>query len=358
MSAALPDLGLSLGIRDEWLRPAEEPPEIRGDGRDDVRLLVQDRSSGQFRHRHFRNIADELRPDDLLVLNRSGTLPASLPASALDGSRLRLHVAARLGQGLYRVEARTEDGLHPWVAAPAPGSIFSLEVADKGTLMVQVLKKAHPASRQVIVGTARGQSLLPWMRRIGEPIRYAYVPNPWPLEQYQTVFATSVGSAEMPSAGRPFTRDMLRGLRRHGVQLAYLTLHCGLSSEEVEDSLDDHYLPDEPYTLPRATVRAIEETRARGGRVIAVSTTVVRTLQSACRDGVLLAGGGLAGAVLRPGIRPCAVDGLLTGMHTPRSSHLALLESFLPDRFLRPAYLDAIAQGYRWHEFGDMHLLL
>lgn len=358
MSAAMErDLDLELGIREAWLRPAQEPPEARGDGRDDVRLLVQDRATGAFGHRHFRELPALLQTGDLLVANRSGTLAASLPAQSAAGP-LRVHVARRLDQGLYRVEARTPEGLHPIDPPPPPGSSLRLEDKQGRTLRLEVLGPAHHASRQLIVRTERRRSLLPWMLRLGRPIRYAYVPQEWPLDAYQTEFAGPPGSAEMPSAGRPFTASLLQKLQQKGIGIAYLTLHCGLSSEEVEGSLAEHYLPAEPYVLPKATVQAIERTRAGGGRVIAVGTTVVRALQSACSGERVFAGKGLAGAVLRPGVAPCAVDGLLTGLHTPKSSHLALLEAFLPAPALRAAYLDAIRQAYRWHEFGDLHLIV
>ncbi len=347
---------LDLGIREEWLLPAAEPAEARGGGRDDVRLLVQDLGSGAHGHGHFRDLPALLRPGDLLVVNRSRTLPASLPVQA-DRGRLRVHVARRLARGVYRVEVRSEDGTAP-TDPPPPGARFRLETPEGRRLCLEVTGLASPRSRQVVVRTVPRASLMPWMLRLGDPIRYAHVPGRWPLAAYQTIFAGPAGSAEMPSAARPFTPRLLGDLRRRGVGLAVVTLHCGLSSEEVVGSLDEHELFPEPYVVPPATARAIAKTRAGGGRVVAVGTTVVRALESACAGGVVSAGRGDAGAVLRPGVRPCAVDGLITGLHAPRSSHLALLEAFIAPGPLRAAYLDAVARGYLWHEFGDVHLLL
>ena len=359
MSAELrPPLDLDLGIREEWLQPAREPAEVRGAGRDDVRLLVQDRLTGAFAHHRFAELAEQLRPGDLLVVNRSGTLPASLPARTFGGAPVRLHVAQRLGRGVYRAEVRTADGLHPSKDIPAARERLLLTDAQGGTLPLRVLGRAHPSSRQLLVRTPGRQSLAPWMLRAGRPIRYSYVGRDWPLSTYQTIFAGPLGSAEMPSAARPFTPATLRTLRERGVGIASLTLHCGLSSEEVEGRFAAHYLPPEPYVLPAAAVREIGRARARGGRVIAVGTTVVRTLQSACAEGAPRPGRGLAGAVLYPGVHTCGVGGLLTGLHAPRTSHLALLEAFVPAHALREAYLDAIREGYLWHEFGDMHLIL
>ena len=354
----LPEPDLDLGIADGRLLAASEPAEIRGGGRDDVRLLLQERESGRVEHRHFRELPDLLRRGDLLVVNRSATLPASLPALDAAGRPLRLHVAQRLGAGLYRLEARGADGLQPAERVPAAGERLSLARGQGDRLGLKVMRRASATSRQVVAAVDGSRSLLPWLVESGQAIRYAYVPRAWPIEFYQTVFAGPPGSAEMPSAARPFSQGTLAALRRHGVRVVALTLHCGLSSEEVAGSLTQHYLPPEFYRLPAATVRAILETRASGGRVIAVGTTVVRAIVSATRGGTLAAGRGLAGAVVRPGTDVRLIDGLLTGLHTPRSSHLAMLEAFAPPEHLRLAYEAAIERDYLWHEFGDVHLIL
>lgn len=353
-----PEPDLELGIAEERLLPASAPAEVRGDGRDDVRLLLQERGSGRFAHRHFRDLPEILAPGDLLVVNRSATVPASLPAQDDAGRFMRLHVAQRLGPGIYRVEGRSADGLRPAARVPAAGERLAVVDGRGGRLDLKVLDRASSMSRQVVVATQGRRSLGPWQMEIGQPIRYAYVPRRWSIEFYQTVFAGPPGSAEMPSAARPFTTGTLAALRRRGVRIAFLTLHCGLSSEEVEGSLAEHYLPPEPYRLPAGTVQDIMRARARGGRVIAVGTTVVRALVSASREGRLAAGHGLADAVVRPGVDVQMIDGLLTGLHAPRSSHLALLETFAPPEHLRGAYEAALAQGYLWHEFGDVHLIL
>lgn len=349
---------LDLGIAPERLWPATEPAEIRGGGRDDVRLLLQDTVTGRFSHHHFRELAALLEPGDLVVVNRSATLPAALPARDEAARPLRLHVARRLGTGLYLAEARSADGLQPAAGVPAVGERLQIGRAGEPGLGLRVVAHPAPSSRQIVVRTRGARSLRPWQSALGESIRYAYVPRAWPLEFYQTIFAGPPGSAEMPSAARPFTARTLADLRRRGVRIAYLTLHCGLSSEEVGDRLDGHFLPPEPYHLPAATVRAIADAHARGGRVIAVGTTVVRALVSATAGGSLRPGRGEAGAVVRPGTDLPFIDALLTGMHAPRTSHLALLETFIAPDALAPAYESAIAQGYLWHEFGDVHLLL
>jgi S-adenosylmethionine:tRNA ribosyltransferase-isomerase len=180
------------------------------------------------------------------------------------------------------------------------------------------------------------------------------VPQPWPLSSYQTVFSAEPGSAEMPSAGRPFTTELVTALITAGVALAPVVLHTGVSSLEGHE---DPY--PERYRVPVATAEAVNATHRAGGRVVAVGTTVARALESvADPDGHVTAGEGWTDLVLGPQRPARALDGLLTGWHEPRSSHLRLLEAVAPLGALEAAYAQAVAEGYRWHEFGDSHLLL
>ena len=188
----------------------------------------------------------------------------------------------------------------------------------------------------------------------GHPIRYGYVRNDWPLSDYQTVWATEPGSMEMPSAGRPFTPELITRLVAAGVLVAPLTLHTGVSSPER------HEAPyPERYEVPEATARVVNAVRGWGGRVVAVGTTVVRALETAVdADGSVNAGAGWTGLVVTPerGVR--AVDGLITGWHEPQASHLQLLEAVAGRDLLTRCYDEALAGGYLWHEFGDSHLIL
>jgi S-adenosylmethionine:tRNA ribosyltransferase-isomerase len=193
-----------------------------------------------------------------------------------------------------------------------------------------------------------------YLTRYGSPIRYGYVARAWSLSYYQTVFARVPGSAEMPSAGRPFSAQLLDAVAGRGVRIAPIVLHAGVSS------LEEHEPPyAEWYRVDASTARAVNETRARGDRVVAVGTTVVRALESvAAPDGSVAAGSGWTELVVTPerGIR--AVDALLTGFHEPRASHLAMLEALVGRGHLESAYEAAIGGRYLWHEFGDVHLLL
>jgi S-adenosylmethionine:tRNA ribosyltransferase-isomerase len=192
------------------------------------------------------------------------------------------------------------------------------------------------------------------LARHGEPIRYGYVGRSWPLEAYQNVYATTPGSAEMPSAGRPITTRLITELVARGVQVAPLTLHTGVSSPER------HEPPfPEQYEVPPLTARLVNSTRAEGGRVIAVGTTVVRALETvADPEGTVRPGGGWTGLVISPerGVR--AIDGLITGWHEPQASHLQMLAAIAGEELLERSYSAALEHGYLWHEFGDSHLIL
>jgi S-adenosylmethionine:tRNA ribosyltransferase-isomerase len=193
-----------------------------------------------------------------------------------------------------------------------------------------------------------------YARRWGRPIRYSYVPLTWPIEYYQTVFADEPGSAEMPSAGRAFTREMVRDLERRGVQFVSVLLHAGVASAEA----DEPPAPERFHVDSRAAAD-VNDARSKGGRVIAVGTTVVRALESTGNgEGRVQPGAGWTDHVVGPDQPVRTVDGLLTGFHAPRASHLAMLESIATRQHLEVAYGEALRRGYLWHEFGDLHLIL
>jgi S-adenosylmethionine:tRNA ribosyltransferase-isomerase len=327
---------------------ASAPPERRGLRRDQVRLMVLDRTTGETVHTRFGHLADYVRPGDLLILNNSRTLPAVLPATGPGGLPVEIRLAHRLGAGEWRA----------LLVSPAPicsGTVLSLPEALEATITFH--SDAEPLS--VIRFSREGSALYDTLYRIGEPVRYEYSAEPWSLDYYQTVFASVPGSVEMPSAGRAFTWEMLLGLRRKGVGIAFLSLHAGLSYF-LDDKWfkDPRYTPEE-YDIPVETAAAIAAARRRGGRVIAVGTTVVRTLETAAlRTGQVRPGSGWADIFINRSFPLRVVDGLLTGLHEPEASHLDLLSAFVDPEPLRSAYAEAVAKGYLWHEFGDMNLIL
>ena len=323
---------------------ATEPPPVR----DGVRLLVA--SAGGLAHARFGQLGEFLAAGDLVVVNTSATL-----AAAVDGHRpgaaVEVHFSAELDDGSWVVEVRPAGVSDGPVAGLRPGEVITL--AGGATLMMD---RPRPAgqdrlwrARPVIDGGVRL-----FLSRHGRPIRYAYVPCPWPLPEYQTVFAREPGSAEMPSAGRPFTERVVTDLITRGVTVAPVVLHTGVSSQEPGE-------PPQPerFRVPAATARLVNSAREAGGRVIAVGTTVTRALESAADpDGTVHARQGWTDLVLHPARPARAVTGLVTGWHPPGASHLDLLAAVAGTDLVGRAYAEALRAGYRWHEFGDSCLLL
>jgi S-adenosylmethionine:tRNA-ribosyltransferase-isomerase (queuine synthetase) len=322
---------------------AHDPPEARGLSRDGVRMLVSRRSSGEISQHAFRDLPGLLLPGDLLIINTTGTLPAQVRA----GGGLAVHFSTPLPDGAWLVELRTiKDKISVPNAAGFPGQVICLPYGAELTLQDKAGARLWRARLSVAV--------VPYLLRHGVPIRYSYVRRDWALPYYQTVFAREPGSAEMPSASRPFTPAVVTELAARGVLIAPLTLHTGVSSLEAGE---DPY--PEPYDVPPATARLVNHVRAHGGRIIAAGTTVVRALETAARrDGSVAASAGWTSHVVTPETGVKAVDGLLTGLHEPRSSHLRMLAAFAGPDLLSRCYQAAIGSGYLWHEFGDVHLLL
>jgi S-adenosylmethionine:tRNA ribosyltransferase-isomerase len=333
---------------------ATEPPERRGLARDAVRLLVADASAERLIHARFHELPQLLVPGDLVVVNVSATLPAAVPGRrAGDGSAVRVHFATRapeLDERWRVVELRSPDGSRPVRGRPGE----TIELAG-GAAALELVAPYASGSRlmlaQLEVGAPPVHQLL---ERHGEPIRYGYVRHARPLADYQNVYAVTPGSAEMPSAGRPFTPELVTALVVAGIAVAPVTLHTGVSSPER------HELPfPEQYAVPELTARLVNGTREAGGRVIAVGTTVVRALETVSdEDGRVNAGEGWTGLVIDPDRGVRAVDGLITGWHEPEASHLLMLEAITGEDLLRRSYDAALRNGYLWHEFGDSHLIL
>ncbi len=317
------------------------------------------RSGDRVEHARFREIGRFLAPGDLLVVNTSATLNAALPATRADGTALELHLSTHLPADLWAVEVRRPEGTAtvPFFDADA-GETLSLPVGGSATLHAAYRpeqRRAPGARVRLWVATLDlPRPLLAYLDRHGFPIRYSYVKERWPLSYYQTAFSVEPGSAEMPSAGRAFTPELLTSLVARGLQVAPLLLHTGVAS------LEEHEPPYEEYfRVPEETAALVNAARARGRRVVAVGTTVVRALETvADASGIAHPGEGWTGLVVTPerGVR--LVDALLTGLHEPRSSHLLMLEALATRDSLRAAYAAALQQGYRWHEFGDLHLIL
>ncbi|WP_031477232.1 S-adenosylmethionine:tRNA ribosyltransferase-isomerase [Streptomyces bicolor] len=362
---------MTLAVRVPEELSARVPAEQRGPGldRDAVRLLV---SRGvEVSHHAFGELPRLLRAGDLLVVNTSRTL-----AAAVDGrighARVVVHFSTCGDDGRWAVELRDPD--RKGTTRARAGGPAGTEVRLPGGLRLVLEEPLSAGSGRLwwarVVGSHRreqegpegaegsGAGVLGLMRAHGRPIRYSYTERDQPLSVYQTVFALpsadGAGSAEMPSAARPFTVRMVTDLVSRGVQFAPITLHTGVASPEA------HEPPyPERFAVPEASARLINAVKAGNGRVVAVGTTAVRAVESAAdADGAVRAREGWTDLVITPerGVR--VVDGLLTGLHEPEASHLLMLEAVAGRAAVDRGYEAALRGLYLWHEFGDVHLVL
>lgn len=338
---------------------ADRPPEARGLARDEVRLMVSYLADNSIVHTTFRHVGDVLDAGDVLVINTSGTMNAALHAQQADGTPCELHLSTHLPADQWLVEVRTVDGkaTRPFYALQ-PETTFYLQDGAQMTLHAPYHSNAqhavHGKQRLWFATFELPCPLQSYLARYGFPIRYSYVKEAWPLAYYQTVYATEAGSAEMPSAGRAFTAELMTNLVAHGVQIAPLILHTGVASlEEDEPPLDEY------YRVPAATAHVVNAARAAGQRIVAVGTTVVRALESVTdATGTVHADEGWTQLVVTPERGVYAIDGLLTGFHEPHATHLWMLAALAGRAHLARTYAEALREGYLWHEFGDLHLIL
>jgi len=352
----------------EFQIPAEleaaQPAEARGLARDDVRLMVSHFGDNRIQHTHFRELPDYLAPGDVMVINTSGTLKAALSAKRGDGTPIELHLStlwphghddpgAHQTQWVVELRQRVDDTTESLYTASS-GETLSLPGGATARLQAPYATLSEGRVRLWVAELSLPQPVLPYLEQHGFPIRYSYVRAPWPASFYQTVYATEPGSAEMPSAGRAFTPEILTRLIARGVTVAPLLLHTGVASPEAFEPPYEEF-----YRVPPATARLVNSARRAGQRIIAVGTTVVRALETVAQtDGTVRAGEGWTDLVISPARGLRTVSGLLTGLHEPRASHLAMLAALDGYNHLRPVYAEALRQRYLWHEFGDLHLIL
>ncbi|SNS92485.1 S-adenosylmethionine:tRNA ribosyltransferase-isomerase [Streptosporangium subroseum] len=321
--------GDTTGARESTEDPHGKARETRGRG-------------GEIGHRTFADLPGLLEPGDLLVVNNSATLPAAV---RLD--RLAVHFSTEREDGTWLVELRRR---METASEPYPGGAGGEWLPLPGGATLRLLERETPR-----LWRARLDREVPaYLHRYGVPIRYSYVDEDWPLADYQTVFGVRPGSAEMPSAGRPFTTGLVTELVSRGIGMAPITLHTGVASPEKNE-------PPYPewFEVPETTARQVELAHESGSRVIAVGTTVVRALETAAlATGRARAARGWTSHIVTPSTGVRAVNGLITGLHEPRSSHLLMLSAIAGGELLSRSYAEALREGYLWHEFGDVHLIL
>ena len=326
---------------------ASAPAERRGIRRDQVRLLVIDRQAEAVHHSRFDRLGDFLEACDLLVVNSSRVLPAAVRAVRASGEAVQLRPCVR--------RAGSWDALAVQPDPPFENvTLVEGETLRIGEVSVGVIGRRPDIPLLWHLHLDRGDDLDAVLRH-GEPIRYSYVPEPLPLDAYQTVYASRPGSAEAPSAGRPFTWELLAALRRQAVGLAEVVLDTGLSSFQDDGFDAEHHMFEEWFEVSAETAVAVNSAR----RVVAVGTTVVRALETAATwEGRVLTARSWTRLAIGPELPPRAVDALLTGLHEPQASHFELLRAFVGEPLLRRAYAEAVEKRYLWHEFGDSALII
>ena len=347
-------------------RYAPAPAEYRGLRRDQVRLLVANRDG--VTHTRFMALPDQLRPGDAVVVNRSATVARAWDAHSLPRGPVVLHAATQLSRAARSLEGLGEHSAEDWVievrtAPDATHPVLDAEPGEEFSASGLTVILVEPYPRGGLSPVDRGNRL--WrarvegdlrahLRRHGRPITYGHHDRRYPLRDYQTVFGSLPGSAEMPSAGRPFTHPLVTALIVRGIAVVPVTLHTGVSSQEAGEIPQPEW-----FDVPASTARLIEAAKAGGGRVVAVGTTVTRALESAVADdGGIVPGSGWTERVLTPAYPPRVVTGLITGWHDPQASHLLLIEAVAGRELTQHAYNEAVGQGYLWHEFGDSALFL
>ncbi|MFJ4967207.1 S-adenosylmethionine:tRNA ribosyltransferase-isomerase [Streptomyces sp. NPDC088755] len=338
---------------------ARVPAEQRGSGRDDVRLMVT--RGTEVSHHAFRELPGQLRAGDVLVVNTSATLPAAVNGR-VGGERVVVHFSTRGEDGRWAVELRTPGASGASGASgatvPRPGGPAGCVVRLPGGRQLVLEEPLGPAVGARLWWARVPDRVPELLRRYGRPIRYGYTERDQPLSAYRTVFAVEApdgsGSAEMPSAVRPFTAALVAELVSRGVQFAPLSLDTGVASAQA------HEPPyPERFAVPPTTAWLVNAARAAGGRAVALGTTAVRALESAVdADGVVRPVAGWTDLVVTPRRGGRVVDGLLTGLHEPQASHLLMLEAVAGRAALRRGYEAALERRYLWHEFGDVHLIL
>lgn len=350
----------------DYTLPPERIAQTPVEPRDSSRLLVVHRQNGAFEHRIFRDVLDYLRSGDLLVANQSRVLPARL-LGMKEGTGGAVEVLL--------LASRADVGPDCWEALVRPGKRIHtgtrLSFGD-GLLTIEVLDRAAAGGRIVRL-IPRDGTVAEAVSRIGVMPLPPYIHERLTdAERYQTVYAREPGSAAAPTAGLHFTSDLLQRAEAMGVGIAYVTLHIGLDTfRPVEkDDLTDHVMHSEQIELTPETAEQINATRQAGGRIIAVGTTSVRTLEAvaqltaeASSDGevngqVVAPYQGRTRLFITPGYQFRAVDAMITNFHLPRSTLLALVSAFAGRDLIARAYVEAIAREYRFYSFGDAMLLL
>lgn len=329
------------------------PPELIAQTpaakRDGSRLLVLDRTKDGVEHRHFYDILEYVRAGDCLVLNNSRVLPVRLIGSRKGGGAAEILLLKDLGDDIWECLCRPGRKLRE-------GDRVSIGDGQLTAEITGILSDGRRLAQFTYEGV-----WLTLLESLGAmPLPPYITEKPEDSGRYQTVYAKINGSAAAPTAGLHFTPELLIALEQKGVSLAELTLHVGLGTFRpvVADNTEDHIMHSEWYTVPLQAAETINRTRAAGGRIIAVGTTSVRTLETAVKDNALQPCSGNTDIFITPGYRFQAIDGLITNFHLPESTLMMLISALAGRERILSAYQEAIRARYRFFSFGDAMLIL
>ncbi len=327
---------------------AQHPPAERGQSR----LLVIPRDAGPLEHRRFEDLPEYLRPGDCLVLNDTKVLPARLVGRRASGGQVELLLLRPVGEGLWEALGKPARRLRAGERLKF-GPELAAQIVAVGGEGLRTVRLEHEGD------------LLPVLERVGQMPLPPYIRRDHPeaddASRYQTVYAERPGAVAAPTAGLHFTEGLLQRIAEQGVSMARLTLHVGLGTFRPisVERLEEHVMHAEWYRVHPEAADAINAARAAGGRIVAVGTTVVRTLESVADEaGVVHPGEGSTNLFITPGFRFRVVDALLTNFHLPRSTLLVLVSAFAGRERILAAYQEAIAARYRFYSYGDATLVI
>ncbi len=332
------------------------PTEERGLNRDDVRLMVSNLQTDKVYHSVFRQLSDYLEAGDVLVINTSGTLKAALEGVLVEGDiPVRVHLSTKIKEKEWVIELRQLEGEETKRYTEAKEGQY-IQLRGGGRLQLTAPYYTHTSDQHLQLWKATFDlsiNVENYLQKYGVPIRYNQAKANYPASYYQTAYAQQMGSAEMPSAGRAFTPELITQLVAKGILILPILLHTGVASIEWNERPYTEY-----FEVPETTAYLLNEARKRQKRIIAVGTTVVRALETATNQGITQAQKGWTDIFITPQTGIQAVNGLMTGFHEPKASHLLMLEALAGRQHLAITYEAAIQNKYWWHEFGDLHLMI
>ncbi|KGA98801.1 S-adenosylmethionine tRNA ribosyltransferase [Alkalihalobacillus alcalophilus ATCC 27647 = CGMCC 1.3604] len=319
---------------------ANTPAEYRENSRSQVNMMVLNKQTGAVSDHHLANLPHLLSPGDLLVFNKSRTIPALLRSK---DQKIEIRLARKITDLKWEALIFQNDERRDCILLEGGGQLDIVGTGSEAPLVVVEFRQIS-------------EPILSYLYKYGAPIRYEYIHKPWPMQDYQTIFASVPGSVEMPSAGRAFSWKLIQQLKKSGIQIAFLELHAGISYYGDNQWPNPKNHP-EAYSIPVETIELIKKTKHHEGKIIAVGTTVVRALESFALENNPLNGETTTDLYINRQHPLQIVDGLMTGLHEPDTSHLDLLCAFTEEAYIIDAYRHALKQQYLWHEFGDLNLI-